>query len=426
MKYSSYSASGIDWLPDIPSSWKIVRIKDIAVTRSGTTPQSSNPKYYCDKGFNWVRTTDLNNGNLFQTEFNITELAFQECGMKLIPNESVLVAMYGGFGTIGKNAILKKTSTINQSVCAILPSKDFHSKYLLYFLKYFRPNWKLFADGTRKDPNINQEAIKNLFVIYPSFPEQIAIANYLDKKTTVIDKKIELLEQKVLKYEELKKALINETVCRGLDKEVEFVESGIDWIGKIPKHWKVKRFKDFARTIKGKNLPVSDKPFEGSQPLLSLEYLRNKNVTFDSFCHSSNKQLLAANGDLVIVWDGAAVGEIIESKKGFLSSTIAKLNFDEKKILARYFYYMKDNLDYTLKKVPAGMGIPHLNPTVLNQYNFPIPPLNEQKIIFEFLDKNNARFISIQNNINTQIIALKELRTTLINDVVTGKIKVSE
>ncbi|WP_165389848.1 restriction endonuclease subunit S [Cecembia calidifontis] len=186
----------------------------------------------------------------------------------------------------------------------------------------------------------------------------------------------------------------------------------------------MKRFKSFASTTKGKNLETSDFPFDNALPLLSLEYLRNENVKFDTYAYSLDKTLLASEKDLIIVWDGAAVGEILKAKKGFISSTIAKINFT-KSVNSRFFYFLKDSLDYTLKSIPTGMGIPHLNPTILSNYPCPIPPLQEQIRIAEFLENKVGLIEKIITNIQTQITTLKELRKTLINDVVTGKIKVS-
>ncbi|MBN8574796.1 MAG: restriction endonuclease subunit S, partial [Candidatus Kapabacteria bacterium] len=227
MKYEKYKPSGIQWLGNIPDTWEIKRVKDTSNTKSGTTPHSGKKYYYENGVFNWVRTTDLNDGELYDVEYKINQLALDECRLSFLPIDTILVAMYGGFGTIGKNSILKKPSTINQSVCAILPSRKLSSNYLMYFLKYFRVDWKLFADGARKDPNINQDAVKNLFIIYPPLSEQTAIAEYLDTKTQANDKKINLLTKKAETYKELRKSIINDAVCKGLDKSVKLKESGV-------------------------------------------------------------------------------------------------------------------------------------------------------------------------------------------------------
>jgi type I restriction enzyme S subunit len=136
LSYDKYKNSEIHWLPNIPDHWSIDRVKDISETQSGTTPSSSNRFYYENGVHNWIRTTDLNDGELHEVEYKVTDLALEECRLKFLPVGTVLVAMYGGFGTIGKNSILKKRSTINQSVCAIIPTRYFNSVYFLYFLKY--------------------------------------------------------------------------------------------------------------------------------------------------------------------------------------------------------------------------------------------------------------------------------------------------
>ncbi|SHL70046.1 restriction endonuclease subunit S [Flavobacterium xanthum] len=396
----------------------------MAKTKSGTTPHSQTKKYYSKGIHNWVRTTDLNDGELFEVEYKITDIAVEECNVSFLPINTILVAMYGGFGTIGKNSILKKASTINQSVCAILPSNKLNSEYFLYFLKFFRSSWKIFADGARKDPNINQDAVKNLFIYFPKIKEQSQIVNFLNTKTQAIDKKINLLTQKANYYKEYRKSIINETVCKGLDKDVKLKDSGIDWIGQIPEHWEVKRLKNIAKTIKGKNLDFFDEHFENSLPNLSLDYLRNDTVTFNNFCYSSDKSLLADEKDIIIIWDGAGVGEILKAKKGFISSTIAKFDF-HKSLSSKYFFHLRDNIEYVLKQIPTGMGIPHLNPHILNNFPCPFPPLREQTEIAKYLDTKTQTIDKIVSNINTQIQTLKELRKTLINDAVTGKIKVN-
>jgi type I restriction enzyme S subunit len=273
---------------------------------------------------------------------------------------------------------------------------------------------------------MNQDFVKFLRLQCPPIPDQTAIASYLDLKTSAIDRKVALLEQKIIHYQQLRKSLINETVCRGLDKNAKLKDSGIEWIGMIPEHWEVRRFKSFAQTIKGKNLDFSDVYFEKSLPNLSLEYLRNDEVVFQTYCYSSSKSLLVNEDDYIIVWDGAGVGEILNGKKGYLSSTIAKIVVNAKLMAPKYFFHLRDKIEYTLKQIPAGMGIPHLNPFVLNNFPCPFPPLTEQTAIAVYLDEKTQKIDSIVSNIKSQIETLKELRKTLINDVVTGKIKVTD
>lgn len=166
---------------EIPSSWKWVRIGSIFVTSSGTTPSKSNSEYYSKSDYNWVRTTDLNNGILELCEIQISQKAFEECRLTIIPRDSVCIAMYGGAGTIGKNSIIKFDTTINQSVCAIHPNGFCDALFLQRFIQYYRPNWMKMAVGSRKDPNINQVIIKNALFPLPPLAEQKRIVAKIEE-----------------------------------------------------------------------------------------------------------------------------------------------------------------------------------------------------------------------------------------------------
>jgi len=166
---------------DLPNSWEWARIGNIFATTSGTTPNRSEPNYYASRDYNWVRTTDLNNDELFSAEIQISTKAFNECRLEIIPLDSVCIAMYGGAGTIGKNAMIKFKTTINQSVCAIHPNGYCDMKFLQYYMQFYRPFWMEYASGSRKDPNINQVIIKNTFIPIPPLAEQKRIVDKINE-----------------------------------------------------------------------------------------------------------------------------------------------------------------------------------------------------------------------------------------------------
>ena len=173
---------------DIPESWKWVRLGSIFITSSGTTPARSNPEYYNDGKINWVRTTDLNNGVLSSCEIKISRKAFEDCRLEIIPRDSICIAMYGGSGTIGKNARIDFDTTINQSVCAIHPNNLCDMKYVHYFVQFFRSYWMNFAAGSRKDPNINQVIIKQGCFPLPPLAEQKRIVEKLEQLLPLCDR----------------------------------------------------------------------------------------------------------------------------------------------------------------------------------------------------------------------------------------------
>lgn len=166
---------------EVPESWCWCRLGDLFITSSGTTPASKNPDYYVNGTINWVRTTDLNNDVLTSTEIKITEKAKEDCNLRIIPQDSVCIALYGGAGTIGKNALIKFDTTINQSVCAIHPNGFCSMKYIQWFMQWQRPNWMELASGSRKDPNINQIIVKNCLIPLPPLEEQKEIVRKVEE-----------------------------------------------------------------------------------------------------------------------------------------------------------------------------------------------------------------------------------------------------
>lgn len=404
------------------NDWEISILGNIASSMgSGTTPKADKLDYYDNGTINWLLTGDLNDGIIKETSNKITQEAFDNSSLKIYHSDNVVIAMYGA--TIGKLGILDIETTTNQACCSIDCGKKLFPKFLFYFLLNERPFIISRALGGGQ-PNISQATVKNLFIKYPSYDEQQTIANYLDEKCSKIDASIAALSEMKEKYLSLKKSLINETVCRGLNKNVPLKSSGIDWIGDIPEHWEVKRFKAFAYTQKGKSADYYDDPAEGLDVVLSLNYLRNDSIDFVDYADASDKSQCCDVDNILIIWDGAGVGEILKSKVGVLSSTLAKLIVNERIVSKGYFWYYRNAIDYVLKKNPTGMGIPHLNPLVLNNMKFPIPPLEEQFSIATYLDTQCSRIDAIVENIDSKIEAYTKLKKSLISEVVTGKKRV--
>ena len=416
--------SGIKWIGDIPAHWDVKRIKDIAYLGSGTTPKSSNEKYY-DGTHPWLITGDVQNRLIERNENFITDLALADIpNLKLYPAKTVLLAMYGG-GTIGNVGLMTYPAYINQACCAMIPKSGIYEKYLFYYLrtKYSR----IISTGVGGTQiNLSQNKIAAYPIAVPPFKEQQTIADYLDKKTAEIDKQITALEKKSDAYQRLKRSLISEVVTRGLNPTAELKDSGIEWIGEIPEHWKIDRVKSFAKTIKGKSCDYLSEPTTDCYQVLSVESLRQDECQFYDYVKVDDDSQICSPDDIVVIWDGAGVGEFLRAKNGALSSTIAKVKFTSKKVLPKYFWYWRYKIEYRLKSIPTGMGIPHLNPNLLNNYKIAIPPLVEQQAIADYLDKKTAEIDSNISAISSKIDAYKRLKQSLIDEVVTGKRRIEK
>ena len=155
--------------------------------------------------------------------------------------------------------------------------------------------------------------------------------------------------------------------------------------------------------------------------VLTVDTLRKDIPSFYNYGYVEDKKQLCNETDIVVIWDGAGVGEFLKAKKGLLSSTIARIDINAHKVLNRYLWQWRYNIEYRLKQAPTGMGIPHLSPNLLNNYLIPIPPLSEQQAIASYLDEKCAKIDAAIENIGKQIDASKRLKRALINEVITGQ-----
>ena len=199
----------------------------------------------------------------------------------------------------------------------------------------------------------------------------------------------------------------------------EMKDSGVDWIGEIPAHWEVKRFKAFAKTIKGKSYDTLNEPFDGSYKVLSVECLRQDEAQFYDYVFVDDENQICTSNDIVVIWDGAGVGEFLKAKDGVLSSTIAKIQLTNKSVILPYLWYWRYKVEYRLKSIPTGMGIPHLNPTLLNNFKIAIPPIEEQQAIADYLDEKTAEIDEQISLLEQKQKAYVNLKQSLISQVVT-------
>lgn len=205
--------SGVEWIGEIPEHWKISKINKVTKTSSGSTPlRNKNTEYFENANIKWIRTLDLSDGDVFDSSDKITEEALNQSSCSIMPINTIMVAMYGGAGTIGKCGIMKNEATTNQAICSMVCNKYARPYYLLNTLIALRSYWMKFAVGTRKDPNISQEIVGRMLIPLPTYEEQIYIAEELEIKKQEIDKVIEKKHKVIEKLESYKKSLIYECV----------------------------------------------------------------------------------------------------------------------------------------------------------------------------------------------------------------------
>lgn len=400
--------------------WKKYRLKDIcSYIGSGTTPKSSNSKYYDNGIYNWVNTGDLNNGIVSNSKQQITDSALKDFPtLRFYPKGTIIEAMYGA--TIGKVGMLGMNATVNQACCAMIVDRNKAiPNFVLYYLLYYKPQLlKESFGGTQ--PNVNQFKVSNIAISIPSREEQQRMVTYLDTKLSEIDHQVSLLTSKRDAYLRLKKSIINHAVTRGLDPNVKMKDSGIEWIGEVPEHWEVKRMKDIVKLMKGRT--TEDLTFEEiSYPYLTMDYLRNRSGKEILYPQKTAGLLKIDVGEIIVLWDGANAGEFILSKEGYLGSTMAVFLCDCKIVDKNYLYYLLKSVEKHSKYFANGTTIPHFDSLTIMNHQYALPPLPEQRAIATYLDDKCAKIDTIVSNLDKQISRYGDLKRSLIDEVITGK-----
>ena len=214
-------------MSDSGNTWQSRPLGELATTTSGGTPSRKRKDYY-GGSIPWVKSGELKDGYIFETEEHITEAGLKNSSAKLFPAGTVLIALYGA--TVGKTSILRTDASTNQAVCGITPGLDLDAGYLRYHLISLRRELLSHRYGGAQ-PNISQQVVRHQKIAYPPLPEQKKIAQIL----STVQRAIEAQERIIQTTTELKKALMHKLFTEGLRKEPQKQTE----IGPVPESWEV-------------------------------------------------------------------------------------------------------------------------------------------------------------------------------------------
>ena len=438
-RYEKYKSSGVEWLGEIPEHWEVKRVKDLtSIISKGTTP-STEGESLTDFGVRFIKAENIKENGIVSDEpsFFISEETNKLLSRSRLKDKDLLLVIAGA--TTGKIAVINEyqlPANTNQAVCFIRLKKTevidgFKYKYYFINSSYFQSLIWLYSLSSAQ-PNLPMAVLGRMSVYFPPFSEQTTIANYLDAKTSAIDRKIELLTAKTAKYNALRRSLINETVCRGLKPNALLKDSGIEWIGKIPAHWEVKRFKDVVAKYTTGGTPTTSNTdyFEGNNIWVCISDISESAYIYDSKIKLTDEAIRSLNiiktpkGSLLFSFK-LSIGKIAFVEKSVYTNEAILSIFPNKNIDLKYYYFMLP-IFMLLAATENIYGAKMLNQKLIANALVVHPSIEEQSIIAEHLENKTAQIDTILTNISNQINKLKQLRKTLINGVVTGKIKVTE
>lgn len=434
LKYINYKDSSIKWIGLIPSEWHTRPIKFCVSTKVTDGPHET-PTLVND-GVPFISAEAIKNNKIdFEKrrgDINKeTDLIFSK---KCKPKRDDVFLIKSG-NTTGNAAIVETDIDFNiwSPLALMRANKEIMvPKFLLYSIRSisFQDSVKLFCSiGTQ--PNIGMNIIENLKVCIPSIPEQTQIANFLDQKTAQIDNLISQKEKLLKLLAEKRTAIITQAVTKGLDPNVEMKDSGIDWLGRIPKHWEVWKATHGFDKIGSGTTPKSDNPeyYNGDIPWVTTSELREGIISdtkqkITDLALVKNSLKFYTPGAIIIAMYGATIGRlgILE-----INATVnqACCVFDKPTQFASLFlYYWLWMSRDTLISLSNGGGQPNLSQDDLKQLRIPRPNVEEQIKIAEYTERNVSNILRMEQKIVLSVKQLKEYREALITAAVTGQIDV--
>ena len=429
-RYDKYKDSGIAWIGEIPEHWKVIPHKRIMRKKKIIKEfyAGENILSLTKKG---VIIRDLEAGGKMPTTFN---------GYQVLYPDNLLMCLFDIDVTPRCVGIIKDEGLSSPAYSQFILNELGYTPFFDYLLRYMDDEKCLLHLSKNLRNSLTEDDFGQIETIVPSFPEQQAIADYLDWKCGEIDELITLQEEMITKLQSYKQSVITEAVTKGLDKNVLLKDSGIKWIGEIPKHWEA------SKTLFVLSMSITDGPhttpelFETGIPFVSAEAVSFGNGRIDFshirgyiseiFYQECCKKYIPQIDDIYMIKSGATTGRvaIVDADIKFtIWSPLAVFRCNKERMLPRFLFYQLQSNGYQ-KQIELNWSYgtqQNIGMRTLEKLILSVPPLPEQYSIADYLDKKCSE-IDKQISIKQQKIEkLKEYKKSLIFECVTGKRKVS-
>ena len=430
-KYDAYKDSGVEWLGQLPENWDLLPNKHIFKLKKNLVGKRSKEYELLSLTLNGVIKRDMENPEgKFPAEFDTYQevksgdFIFCHFDVEETPR-TVGLSRFDGMIT-GAYTVYK------------VNAEKFCPEFLYYFYlnldtgKRLKPLYK----GLRN--TIGKDIFGEFKTFIPNYSEQVKISNFLDQKVTEIDQAIAIKKQQIALLNERKQIVIQKAVTQGLDPNVTMKDSGVEWIGEIPEHWKIKKLKFICKSqgrigFKGYS---SDDLVEANEGALTLgathlnwngEIILDQPVYLNWKKYYESPEIMVKKDDILIVQRGSTCGKVAIVDKDYGEVTI-----NPSLVLLKEFrenpYFCVESIKVVLNGIlneVSKTAIPMISQFQINNIQIALPPLEEQVFIVKKVQEVTAQYSEINKFILDEIIRLKEYKTTLINDAVTGKIKVA-
>ena len=428
--YSAYKDSGVAWLGEVPEHWNARRMKTLLRERS--------TKGFPDKH---LLSATQTKGVVRKDQYeNRTMLALKDLHLlKLVRVGDFVISLrsfQGGIEYAREQGIISPAYTI------LCPVKRDNHAYLAFVFKSkpYIENLSLFVTGIRQGQNIDYENLSRSLLPCPPLPEQAAIVRFLDHADRRIRRYLSAKQKLITLLEEQKQAIIHQAVTGQIDIRTgkpyqAYKPSGVEWLGDVPAHWQVRRLRYL---IKGRLTYGANAAAEHTDPawpryLRITDFSKNGTLrkdTFRSLPPQTAKDYLVEPGDVLLARSGATVGKafLVEEAAGVAchAGYLIRVRLNRSILHPAFFFAFTQSAAFAMWK-DATFIIATIQNIGADRYadlSVPVPPISEQELLLRFLDESTADIDRAVERAEVEMALLREYRTRLIADVVTGKLDV--
>ncbi|EQV94181.1 hypothetical protein G893_00543 [Escherichia coli KOEGE 71 (186a)] len=430
--YPEYRDSGVDWLGKIPNHWNCTELKRLCNLTTGLTPPTNDDENYSDDGYPWIRPEDINEASheVIATKY------VSNSGWKLLRYIDTNSTIICCIGTVGKCGYVKGIASTNQQITAA--TFKFSKKFNFYLIKAARAQLEMLSTGNVLKI-LNSERLGKLNVVKLEEKEADTIALFLDHEIAKIDNLIEKQQQLIELLKEKRQAVISHAVTKGLNPDVPMKDSGVEWLGEIPTHWRLSKLRYMFSFGKGLTITKENLQDEGI-PCVNYGEIHSKyGFEVNPQVHAlkcvdisylkNNSSSLIQKGDIVF----ADTSEDTEGAGNFTQLIIEETIFAGyhtiitrplNKECFRFYAYLLDSkeLRAQIRNTVKGVKVFSVTQAILKGISIWFPSPEEQERIVVYLDSQTTKIDILIDKQLQQIELLKERRTALISAAVTGKI----
>jgi type I restriction enzyme S subunit len=435
--------SGIQWIGDIPDSWNIKRIKYSASLKGRIGWQGLTSEEYQDDGSFLITGVDFQSGGIdWENCVHVPMKRWEEARDIQIRNGDLLITKDGTIGKVALVSNMPGETSLNSGVLRIIPVEGYSRRFLFWVLQSeVFWNWFNFKNaGNSTILHLYQGDFAEFIYAFPEYTEQESIADFLDVHCAKLDSIIADLEMQIDTLQKFRKSFIAETVTKGLDRTVPMKDSGIEWCGKTPSHWRSLRMQDIASYKKGpfgsavtvdmfvEKADGTYKVYEQKNAIQADANLGWYYLTYEDY--RGLKDFSVKSDDIIISCAGT-IGKcfILPDKiePGIINQALMRVRLRDEFNKSFFIYLFDIALEYMNAKFSNGSAIKNIPPfSVLKKQWISVPPLKEQEALVDYLDVKCSAIDQVIMEKSSQLATIKEFKDSLVFEYVTGKKRVKE